>query len=366
MNLKKIMISLLILIPTLPTQAWSNSTTPRFYSQQTAWQDLQQRFPADYQLKPETVPQEYFWPWRSHQIHIDHYPNPQAAAKVILLHGVGTNGRQMTLVLGHPLAAAGYETIALDLPGYGLTQTSKGKEIVYADWIQAVSDLVDQETAKDSRPIFLYGLSAGGMLALHVAMQNPRVQGVIGMTFLDQRHKKVKKGTMRFSAISGISLPSLRLSAKTPLKNIRLPMRWVSKMSLLSNDPQALKIMLADKTSAGNAMNIRFLNSYLNYQPKHEINAIQHGAVLLTQPEQDHWTPLELSQPVLDELKVPYQVVMLPEGGHYPVEAAALAQLKQSTIQFIEQQLKTEANLEEVSQSAPIDPVKFPGSELRQ
>lgn len=39
------------------------------------------------------------------------------------------------------------------------------------------------------RPIVLYGLSAGGMLAYHVAarVKPGVVKGIVGMTFLDQR-----------------------------------------------------------------------------------------------------------------------------------------------------------------------------------
>lgn len=337
----RLTIKSIILMLLLPTRGWASPVPETFYTTQAAWQNLQQRFPIDYRLDNNTRPQEYFWPWQQHKIHVDYYPKPKARAKVILLHGVGTNGRQMTLVLGHPLAEAGYETMALDLPGYGLSQISNKKAIVYEDWIKLVNDFIHQEAAKDPRPIFLYGLSAGGMLGLHVAMQNTKVRGVIGMTFLDQRDPMVRKGSMRFSALSGISLASLKLSAKTPLKNLSLPMRWVSKMQLLSNDPEALKIMLADKTSAGNRMSLKFLNSYMNAQPNIDISAFKHSPVLLTQPEHDRWTPLALSQPVLMQLQVPYHVVLLPQGGHYPVEAPALAQLKHSSIVFIEDQLKS-------------------------
>ncbi len=270
-------------------------------------------------------------------MHVHAYPRPEAKAKVILLHGVGTNGRQMSLVLGHPLAQAGYETMALDLPGYGLTKYPKKRAIRYDDWVKLVSDFVDTEAQKDQRPIFLYGLSAGGMLTMHVAMQNKHVKGIIGMTFLDQQRLGVKKETMRFSPLSPVLLPSMQMTAKTPFGNIGLPMSLVSRMSKLTNDPEALKIMLKDKTSAGNFMSVKFLDSYMNYQPAYSVSSFTQCPVLLTQPAEDRWTPLELSQPVLDRLNVPHQVVMLPHGGHYPVEADALEQLKQSSIAFIEQ-----------------------------
>lgn len=334
--LKGFFISLLMLIYPF---AWANSPKEKSYADQDAWKQLQKQFPPEYQLTSSELPQEYFWPWQNNQIHVDYYPRPNATAKVILLHGVGTNGRQMSLVLGHPLAQAGYESIALDLPGYGLTQFPAKSKIRYEDWVKLVSDFVDSEAQKDPRPIFLYGLSAGGMLTLHVAMQNKNIKGIIGMTFLDQQDVDVKKGTMRFSPLSPVLLPSMNITAKTPFGKIAVPMSLVSKMSKLTNDPKALKIMLNDKSSAGNFMSIQFLNSYMNYKPPYHISAFVQCPVLLTQPAEDHWTPLALSQEVMKRLSVAHQTVMLPKGGHYPVEKEALDQLKNSSIAFIQQHL---------------------------
>ena len=110
-------------------------------------------------------------------------------------------------------------------------------------------------------------------------------------------------------------------------------------MSTDPNDQEALKIMLNDRTSAGNSMSLNFLNSYMNYQSKYNISAFTQCPILLTQPAEDHWTPLAYSQSVMNQLTVPHEVVMLPKGGHYPVEAEALEQLQSSSIQFIQQNL---------------------------
>lgn len=336
MMLKRFFLSMIMLIQSV---AWANAPKEKSYAEQDAWKKLQKKFPIEYQLSDTELPQEYFWSWRDDQVHVDHYPRPNSTAKIILLHGVGTNGRQMSLVLGHPLAQAGYETMALDLPGYGLTQYPAKSKIRYEDWVQLVSDFVDAEAQKDNRPIFLYGLSAGGMLTFHVAMQNKNIKGIIGMTFLDQQNLSVKKGTMRFSPLSPLLLPGMKLGAATPIGNIPLPMALVSKMYALSNDKEALNIMLQDKTSAGNSMSIKFLKSYMFYQPKFDLKDFNQCPVLLTQPAEDHWTPLELSQPVLNQLKVSHQTVLLPQGGHYPIEKAALDQLQKSSIAFIQQNL---------------------------
>lgn len=51
--------------------------------------------------------------------------------------------------------------------------------------MQCGSDLIDEELKKNDRPIFLYGLSAGGMETYHVAAKNrsDKIKGIIGMTF---------------------------------------------------------------------------------------------------------------------------------------------------------------------------------------
>lgn len=61
--------------------------------------------------------------------------------------------------------------------------------VTYADWVDLGCEVVKAEAAKaPGRPIVLYGLSAGGMLAYHVAARVPTlVKGIVGMTFLDQR-----------------------------------------------------------------------------------------------------------------------------------------------------------------------------------
>jgi alpha-beta hydrolase superfamily lysophospholipase len=71
------------------------------------------------------LPTEEFWAWSGHNIHLDRHPNPNSPAKVILHHGVGTNGRQTNLILGRWLADQGWEVTAIDNLGYGMTQVAE-------------------------------------------------------------------------------------------------------------------------------------------------------------------------------------------------------------------------------------------------
>lgn len=302
------------------------------YADQPQWREIQKFLPPAFRMQPGDEPAEEWWDWEGHRMHLDTYRNPDAGVKVILLHGVGTNGRQMQLVLGRPLAQRGYETIAVDMPGYGLTDVAPGTLVTYDDWVRAGSALVSVEQAKDDRPIVLYGLSAGGMEAYHVAtlhqqQTGTKVSGIVGMTFLDQRERRVQVETALVPLLGMIGGPFIRIAAKL-LARLRVPMRAVSKMHALVNDKAAAKACYRDKTSAGNSVTLAFLDSYMRSTPAIEPEEFDTCPVLLTQPGADRWTPLHLSEPFLNRItKVPVRTVILENAGHYPLEQPGLDQM---------------------------------------
>ncbi len=320
------------------------------YATQPIWRELQSFLPEHYQLTPKTEPTEEWWQHRGHRIHLDTYRNPDAPAKVILLHGVGTNGRQMTTILGRPLAERGFETIAIDMPGYGVTEPAPGAPVTYDEWVHIGSDLIEAERAKDDRPIVLYGLSAGGMETYHVAALNAKLHGtpagrgpaagtlagIVGMTFLDTSSFRVRFETA-FDPVSGaLGAPAMRLLRALGLGGMRLPMRYMSKMRALVNNPDAKRAWYRDKTSAGNAVTVAFLDSWLRYRPAIAPEDFDVAPVLLTQPDADRWTPLHLSTPFLARIThVPVTQVMLPNGGHYPLEASALDPMVETIAAFV-------------------------------
>jgi alpha-beta hydrolase superfamily lysophospholipase len=316
----------------------NTTPAPTYYRDQQAWRDLQKFLPERLRLTGATAPEEEFWDWRGHRVHLDRYRNPDAKAKVVLHHGVGTNGRQMSLILGAPLARRGLETVALDNLGYGLTQVKPGTTPSYDDWVDLVVDFLAFEQSRDDRPIVLYGLSAGGMLTYHVAAKAPRgtLRGIVGMTFLDQRDQQVRDETAHDKLTARAGVPLMGLLAKTPAASAKYPMSLASKMSALANNPYAMKVLMKDRTSAANWVSVRFLDSYGNYAPAVEPQDFDACPVLLTQPAEDRWTPHHLSVPVLSRItKVPVDTVMLEGAGHYPLEDPGLQQMEDAIADFV-------------------------------
>lgn len=311
-------------------------TSPSTYEGQKTWKDVQKFLPRRLDFTDDHSPVEEWWETRGHKIHLDRWKNPTAKARVILHHGVGTNGRQMSMILGLPLHTAGFELVAIDMPGYGCTQTARHTTVSYDDWVQIGNDFINHELERDDRPIVLYGLSAGGMLTYHVAALNKKVKGIVGMTFLDQRIQQVRDETARNIFMSRVGIPFSRLCDIPVLRSLAMPMWLASKMSALVNNPDALKICLADRASAGSWASIHFLSTYGSYKPILEPEDFDVCPILLTQPAEDQWTPLHLSELVLSRIKkVPVKTVELENAGHYPLEDPGLQQMADAIIAFL-------------------------------
>lgn len=265
---------------------------------------------------------------------MDRFANREARNKVILHHGVGTNGRLLSLIVGAPLFKRGFEVVSIDMPLYGMSENNE-KSIRYDDWVNISNEFINSEVQRDGRPIVLYGLSAGGMLCYHSAAINGNVKGIVGMCFLDMRDEYVRRIISDTPNLDAVLIPLAHLLAQTPLGTMKVPMKYISKMSALSNHPQAQAILIRDPCSGGASVPLEFISSFLRYQPAIEPAQFDLCPILLTQPELDCWTPLEASQGFMDKLTVNKEVVILEGAGHYPMKQPGLKQMEHAVVDFI-------------------------------
>src|SRR5579864_3084686 len=108
-----------------------------------------------------------------------HNPPPRRTAGVcVLIHGINGSPEDMD-GLSEELAAIGYETRNLLLPGHG-TSIRDFANYGWDEWKQAVEDAVDL-TLGAQVPTFVIGHSLGAALALTVASERPRLAGVVAM-----------------------------------------------------------------------------------------------------------------------------------------------------------------------------------------
>jgi pimeloyl-ACP methyl ester carboxylesterase len=106
------------------------------YKDQPSWEKIQNYLPGHNRITKDFYPVEKSLYWNKMKIHIDFYPASQSKVKIILLHGVGGNGRLLSFI-GIPLFKNGYEVICPDLPGYGLTELNNNMPS-YETWVNLV------------------------------------------------------------------------------------------------------------------------------------------------------------------------------------------------------------------------------------
>lgn len=307
------------------------------YKNKKTWKEIQNYLPQNNRLTKDSYPVEKYWEWHQNKIHIDFYPNPSSKVKIILLHGVGGNGRLLSFI-GVPLYKCGYEIISPDLPGYGMTQVKKSS-FDYTMWINLVKNLVEHESKKDDKDIILFGLSAGGMLAYHAGNNHDNVSGLIFTNLLDQRIPEVRDSSASNKIISKIGIHFLHILNRINNK-IKLPMKMVANMKAIVNKNEVLNLLIKDEMSSGARVPVKFITSMIDFAPEVEPENYNGGPVLLVHPENDRWTDIQLSMLTFNKFSCKKEVKILEKAGHFPIEQPGIHQLEKYIVNYIEDNFK--------------------------
>jgi alpha-beta hydrolase superfamily lysophospholipase len=303
------------------------------YDSHPLWQDYQPFFPEGLRCTPTSTPREEYWKWRGLDVHLDRLEVPSAPLKVIVLHGAGAYGRVMA-----PAAVIaqryGYETVSPDLPGYGLTRVAR-REMTYPLWVDCVVDLIAAERARDSRPIVLFGVSLGGLLAYQAAARTPgQLAGLVATTLADPRERNVRRGFARTPLLGSAGLWLLEKLA--PLTDgLPLPMSLMSRMHMISNKPALSALVKSDRFGGGAWVPARFLRTLMSTAPAIEPEDFTACPVLLAHPGVDRMTDIALSRRFFDRLAAPKRMVVLEGASHMPTEHPGVDQLEAAVLEFL-------------------------------
>ena len=307
------------------------------YDDYPMWRRYQPHFPAGMRCTPETTPREEYWRWRGLDVHLDRLAMPASPIKVIVLHGAGAYGRVMA-----PAAVIaqryGYETVSPDLPGYGLTRVPRA-QMTYGLWIDCVCELIDAELARDGKPVLLFGVSLGGLLAYQAAARSRMVIGLVATTLADPRERGVRKGFARNALLGTAGLWLLERLA--PLTDgMPLPMAWMSRMNKISNKPELSRLVQHDRLGGGSWVPARFLRTLMATAPALEPEAFDVCPVLLVHPGSDRMTDIALSRRFFDRLAAPKRMVVLDGASHMPTEHPGVDQLEAAVLEFATERVR--------------------------
>lgn len=278
------------------------------------------------------MPQEICLPYRNNYLHIDVYSQLNPKATIVILHGVGGNGRLLEFI-AIPLWRAGFEVICPDLPMYGLTEYQG--TVTYADWILC-SKYVCNYYRKTNVPLFLFGLSAGGMLAYQTACELDHINGLIATCLLDQRDHEVTEKTASSPFMASAGKWFLKYTHEA-IGFVKLPMKYFCKMDKIVNDASLAGQLVKDPLSSGAKVSLEFLYGMLNPDIPTEPEEFHKCPVLLVHPENDRWTDPSLSLAFFERLSTAKEFHLLMGAGHFPIEPKGLMQLENACIAFIEQ-----------------------------
>ncbi|MFO0844294.1 MAG: alpha/beta hydrolase [Gemmataceae bacterium] len=307
-------------------------THPDGYARADQWRRYQAFLPERMRLTEGREPAEEWWPWGGGEIHLDRFAAPAAPLTVVMLHGGGGYGRLLA-PFGRLLHRHGFEAVLPDLPGYGLSR-APAELFSYARWVDCAADLVEAEARRGGRPVALFGMSVGGYLAYLAAAKGGRAAGVIATTLADPRLPIVRDQFARSPRLNRILHPIFPPVAAL-FGGVRVPIRWLSNMEGIANDPELSRLLCHDPLGGGNRVPLRFLHSLLWIRPAIEPEDFDVCPVLLAHPAADRWTTIEVSRPFFDRIKGPKELVMLENCGHLPVEEPGLGQLEAATVAFL-------------------------------
>jgi len=308
---------------------------PTYATHAPDWRRIQALLPEHLRLGSASapMPHEEWLDAGAFRVHLDCWRRPEAPATLVVVHGGGGNGRLLA-PFGAMAASLGYEVVAPDLPGYGLTRVPDKRSLVYEDWRDTLAAVLEAEAGRSRRPLVLFGASMGGMLAYDVAVRTRIPAGLVSTCLLVPTDPEVRRRMVRWPWMSGLAGPML--TALPFLTDpLPVPMRLAGNMLAIANTPELARAIAADPLAGGTWMPGRFLRTFLASEPLVSPESFDVCPVLLAHPADDRWTHVSLSRPFFERLRVPKRLVLLENAGHFPVEEPGVSQLRQALLEFL-------------------------------
>ncbi len=309
------------------------------YGQSASWIRYKALLAERFALRVEREPEELAITVRGHRLHVDRWrptgtvtrppdgAGTRPAGTVILVHGAGGHGRILA-PLCEFIATLGWEALAPDLPGYGLTRPAADFGWDYAEWPAVVAELA----RKCDGPVVLLGMSVGGLTAVHAALQARHVAGVIATTLLDMSDRASFLAAARWRWLAAASLLGFRL-LPAAVDRIALPLRWAAPMRAMSGDAPMSAYFARDELLGGRRVPARMYRTMHAYRS----DSIQLQCPLLVlHPGADAWTPTALSRWTFDRVKGEKRFRELTNGSHLPAEQPAQDELRQEVAGFLD------------------------------
>lgn len=137
-------------------------------------------------------------------------PEGDARAVIVILHGIAEHcGRYASFA--ESLTKLDFAVESFDFHGHGKSDGSRAYTRSFEDWLMDVDLLLDRVRARyDNTPVFIFGHSQGGSIALLYAIsRQPRVRGLILSAPTVLVNSLVPTFLQKLSVLAAVLLPKL-------------------------------------------------------------------------------------------------------------------------------------------------------------
>ena len=134
---------------------------------------------------------------------------------IVLIHGLGEHSGRYNTHFANYFLNEGFSILSFDLPGHGKSGGQRGHIKDYDDFDELVSAGISYAKNKyPSLPIFIYGHSLGGLIALEYSIQvNPDINGLIASAPVLDIFEPIHPAKLILAKIINAVFPSFSLDS---------------------------------------------------------------------------------------------------------------------------------------------------------
>lgn len=184
------------------------------------------------------------------KLHGQYYSPKRTKAVVLLIHGLGEHSRRFERTVVPFLTKNSVAVISYDQFGHGKTEGKRGCHPGYSFLLDAIDHMVSMAgTLFPEQPVFLYGHSMGGNIAINYCLQRKgMISGLIATSPFLRLAFNPPKWKVTFARILDKVLPSLTLPSDLDVNAIS---RDKEEVEAYQKDP-----LVHDRVSTGYSIEI--------------------------------------------------------------------------------------------------------------
>ena len=228
-------------------------------------------------------------------------PNPTSDKPILFLHGLGVDGTSWLPQI-QVFSEAGYRPIAVDLPGFG-NSPYDGRGWSLKRTVKELAGLLDE---LKTGPVYLVGLSLGGVMAQQFALDNPELvqQLVLVSTFAVLRPENFSQWLYFLQRVIFVHVLGLKAQATI-----------VARRVFPEPDKEVLREMVVEKIANADPRAYRAAMRSLGlFNSLRKLPALHIRTLVISGESDTTVSPLR-QQVLVDNIKNARHVV-IPEAGH--------------------------------------------------